>query len=217
MILNTPAIVLNVRLAREFDRWTTLYTRDLGRICAHFVGVLRPRGKLKAFTQPFLQAEFRLYFRTPSSPAKAIGGELITSHAGLYRDLGLLTQASAFCEWMALLTPEHQPSPAKYHLLSEGLKSLERGSFPHLKIAFALQLLELAGFGLKEHLPPALSLKKQAWQMLHTRTLEYLRKWTLPPKFCGEAWAWTWNHLGNHLQKKSEVERFETGVCEVVG
>ena len=50
---NTKAIILNTREYKEADKLATIFSRDLGKICVRFVGVAKPKAKLKANAQPF--------------------------------------------------------------------------------------------------------------------------------------------------------------------
>ena len=55
------ALVLSRWEFREMDRIAVMFTRDLGKVRARFIGVNRPKGKLKAMSEPMVHGEYRLY------------------------------------------------------------------------------------------------------------------------------------------------------------
>ena len=70
---NTKAIILNTREYKEADKLATIFSRDLGKICVRFVGVAKPKAKLKANAQPFSYSDLEL-MRTGDFFKHAVSG-----------------------------------------------------------------------------------------------------------------------------------------------
>jgi len=150
------------------------------------VGVNRPHGKLKALSEPLVMGEYRLHMRDavgaikdppiPGAPGGAsgsvlcVGGALATVFPDMRADLGKLLRGLELCEMMDRLTPVAAPNPEKFTLLCSALAELERARTSSgaawVGAAFALRLLETAGFGVAqlavspEHRP--------LWERLHS-------------------------------------------------
>lgn len=164
MIVNAPAVVLSRRAFGEHDRLCTLFTEGLGKVPTRFVGVNRPKGKLKALSEPGVWGEYRLHLSSRSEFAKGVGGRLISSFPGWRTDLGRTFDALACLEMVERLTPDHQPGPEKYALLCSALSALDAGASPWLVPAFGLRLAEMLGIGLRERAPAACA---AVWSALH--------------------------------------------------
>lgn len=164
MIVNAMALVLSRRDLGEHDRLCSLYTETLGKMPVRFVGVNRPRGKLKALSEPGVWGEYRLHLSPRSEFAKALGGRLLASFPGWRQDLARTFDALACCEMLEQLTPERAPSPEKYRLLMAVLMALEASPSAWLLPAFGLRLCEAAGVGLRERAPAA---ARGCWTLLH--------------------------------------------------
>ncbi len=164
MILNAHGVVLSRRILGEYDRLSLVFTADLGKIPVRFVGVNRPAAKLKALSEPAVWAEYRLHVSPRSEFARCVGGGLVSTFPGLREDLARTTAALYCCELLDKLTAERSPSREKYRLLCATLAALERSPSRWLSLAFALRLMELAGFGLRERAPAAAA---SVWEALH--------------------------------------------------
>jgi DNA repair protein RecO (recombination protein O) len=164
VILNARGIVLSRRASGEYDRMATLYTETLGKLPVRFVGVSRPKGKLKALSEPAVWAEYRLHLSPRTDLAKCVGGQLTATFPGLRHDLPRLTAALFCCELLERLTPERAPDAAKYRLACATLAALEESPSRWLTLSFGLRLLDLAGFGLRERAPAAAA---RVWTALH--------------------------------------------------
>lgn len=149
MITNTCAVALSRTDIGEADRLVTLYTETMGKLSVRFVGVSRAKGKLKAFTEPMVWAEYRLYLKPYAEFGKGIGGELIDTFPDIRARLDLTMEAMACCEMLSCLTPERSPNPEKYALICSVLRTLADSPSPWLAIAFGLRLLDLVGVGLE--------------------------------------------------------------------
>jgi len=145
MTLVTAGVVLARRPYGEYGRMATLYTRELGRISARFAGVDRPRANLKAFAEPMICAEYRLYLRPGSAWATVTGGRLLDTYPGLRSDLERMLGGLEMCELLWRLTPEHAPSVRKFELITGFLAAYAEVPAACLPVAFGLRLLELLG------------------------------------------------------------------------
>ncbi|MBI5199946.1 MAG: DNA repair protein RecO [Elusimicrobia bacterium] len=170
----TEGVVLTRRPYGEYDLIATLYTEAFGKLPARFIGVRRPKGKLKALAEPMVHGEYRLYIRPGSEWATATGGRIVSSFPGLRVDFDRTVHGLRLCELLLRLAPDRAPNRLEHALIVASLASLERTGSPWIATAFALRLLELAGFGLArlkpEETDPAL------WRALHEEPLETLER-----------------------------------------
>jgi len=165
MIFTDSGIVLLRQAFRETDRIVSMYTREHGRINVRVPGVMRPGGKLKAMSEPFVCADYRIYVRRGGVMGTMTGGKMKSVFPSIRTDLKRMSLALHFCELFLRLTPLHQPSEGKFDLLFRALTELEiAGANSAFAAAFTLRLMMLAGFGL-DH--PVLQITPQFWQKMH--------------------------------------------------
>ena len=165
MIFTDTGIILLRQDFRETDRIVSLYTLTHGRMNVRLPSVCRTAGKLKAFSEPFVCADYRIYLRRGGTIGTVTGGKVRSVFPRVRRDLKRMTLAFHFCELMQRLTPLHQPSEGKFNLLLDALQALETGPVtPAFQAAFTLRLMTLAGFGI-DH--PVLKITPQFWQQMH--------------------------------------------------
>lgn len=174
MIVTTEAVVLSRRPLREFDRLAYLYTKDFGKLATRFIGVDRPRGKLKALSEPMVHGEFRLYVRRDGRMSTMTGGRIVDCHPGLRAGLDSTLAGLAMCEMLSRLTPEGSPSDKKFELIRDHLRALGASPSAWIPIAFGLRLMRLAGFGIQ---PPARPrMDGEIWLELQERDPFHLRE-----------------------------------------
>ena len=165
MIFTDNGIILLRQEFRETDRILSMYTREHGRINVRVPGVMRQTGKLKALSEPFVCADYRIYVRRGGVMGTLTGGKINSVFPAIRTDLKRLTLALHFCELILRMTPLHQPSEQKFDLLHQALTELEiSGPNPAFAAAFTLRLMMFAGFGL-DH--PVLQISPQFWQKMH--------------------------------------------------
>jgi len=170
MILCDCAVVLARKDFREADRAVSVYTKNHGRLNLRFPGVNRPKGKLKAFSEPFVWADYRIYLRSPSALGCAAGGKIFSVFPAIRADLKKTRLALHFCELMFRMTPDSQPNEGKYNLLVEALNRLEVSPpSDGLRAAYALRLMQLAGLGLAGR--PVLGASREFWEKIHEAPL----------------------------------------------
>ena len=106
-----------------------------------------------------------IYLRPGHSWGKMVGGRMQRSFPRSRTDLARSTAAAWACEMVHRLTPEEQPSPEKFNLLTEVLAALEEAPYlSGVRLGFALRFLQLAGFGLENRDPwPAVQKAHPDW------------------------------------------------------
>ncbi len=164
MIVNAGSVVLSRRAHGEYDRLCSLYTEEYGKVPVRFVGVNRPRGKMKALSEPGVWGEYRLHLSGRSEFAKGVGGRLRSSFPSWRSDIGRTFDALACCEMLDKTTPDRLPSPEKYRLLCATLVALEESPSPWLVPAFGLRLSDMLGVSLRERPVEA---ARSVWERLH--------------------------------------------------
>ncbi len=156
MILNARAVVLWRRRWAEADRLVCLYTESHGKLLARFIGADKPRAKLRALSEPFVSAEYRLIFSRRTDAIRVGGGALHETFPAIRGDWRRTVEALRLCELVSELTPERSPNPEKFFLLEAALRELEGAPKDWERIApeFGARLLGLSGFGLEEGFEP---------------------------------------------------------------
>ena len=212
MIVNAWGVALSRRGIREADRLVTIYTENLGKLSARFVGVDKPGRKLKALSEPMIWAEYRLYLSPRLDTAKAIGGQIIASFPAIRSDFRRTVAGLSCCEMLARLTPERSPNEDKYRLICAALGALDAGASPWLETAYGLQLLELSGYGLRDVRLAATAdaAERRIWEELHETGLGALGD--IPPrpeterKFRQVVLRHVEAHIGKPLKSREFVE-----------
>ncbi|MBI5625173.1 MAG: DNA repair protein RecO [Elusimicrobia bacterium] len=182
-IVNAEAVVLSRADWGEADRIASVYTELYGRMTVRFVGVNRPRAKLRCLAEPLTRLELRLHLGGRQGACKAIGGRIIDTHPAVRSDLGRTIDALTLAEMLLRLTPEWSPNRDKYLLLVSALSALEAGASGWTVAGFGLRLLELAGVGLADS--PASGVDPRAWEALHRSPWEELRVLPFDPATAG--------------------------------
>ncbi|MBI4677899.1 MAG: DNA repair protein RecO [Elusimicrobia bacterium] len=171
-IVNAEGVVLSRTDWGEADRLATLYTELHGRVPVRFVGVNRPRAKLRCLCEPLNRVELRIHLGGRSGHAKAIGGRIIESFPGVRGDLRRTLEGLALAEMLMSLTPDMSPNEDEYRLIVSALETLEAAPTPWVVAAFGLRLLGLAGVGLSKAVVPGVD--PPLWEALHARPWERL-------------------------------------------
>jgi len=205
MIVNTGGVVLSRRSHREYDRLCTIYTEQFGKIPVRFIGVNRPRGKMKALSEPGVWGEYRLHLSPRSEFAKGVGGRLVTSFPSLRTSLNATFDALACCEMLERLTPDHQPGPEKYKLLCTTLAALDETASRWLVASFGLRLADRLGLSLRERAPSAAS---AVWHNLHETELGSLVSLQYDENADEAARRLLDEHLGAHAGRRLRAFEF---------
>ena len=119
---NTKAIILNTREYKEADKLATIFSRDLGKICVRFVGVAKPKAKLKANAQPFSYSDLEL-MRTGDF-FKVKTAKLNNSFAEIVTDFDAMKVGYAILETLDKVLPNAEPEPEIFDLVLDTLNAL---------------------------------------------------------------------------------------------
>lgn len=214
MIVNAWGVVLGRRDHGEADRLCTIYTENLGKVQARFVGVNKPGRKMKALSEPMAWAEYRLYVSPRNDYGKVIGGQLIGTFPGIRADLNRTVQALSCCEMMSAITAERSPNPEKYELICGTLAALDAGAGPWIALAFGLRLLDLAGYGLPEK---AAGADAPLWEELRGRTWVELSDLPWDEGAAGRLRQTLYDHAEAQAGRPLKTRAFadSLGACEV--
>jgi len=177
-LVTHSGVVLAARRHREADRIAVLFTEELGKVPVRFIGVERPKGKLKALAEPMAWAEHRLHIREGAEFCIGTGGALVSVFPAARGSLGALWRGLEVCGMLDKLTPQWKPAPDKFTLVTACLSAMDAAararcpedSFRWLAGAFALRLFESAGFGLRER--PVTRRNRELWERLHAAPWE---------------------------------------------
>lgn len=119
---NTKAIILNTREYKEADRLATIFSREFGKICVRFVGVAKPKAKLKANAQPFAYSDLEL-MRTGDF-FKVKTAKLNNSFAEIVTNFDSMKVGYAILETLDKVLPNAEAEPEIFDLVLETLDSL---------------------------------------------------------------------------------------------
>jgi hypothetical protein len=172
MIVNEPGVILSRRNLGEADRLCNIFTENMGKVSSRFVGVNKPRRKMKALSEPMVWAEFRLYTSPRSEIAKVIGGAIVSTFPDTRSDLDSTVASFSCCERLDALTPWRSPNPDKYRLICSALAAIEAKLSPWVQIAFHVQLLEMIGHSMRER--EVLAEHRLLWLRLHDTAIDAL-------------------------------------------
>ena len=213
MIVNARAVVLSRRAFGEHDRICSLFTEKLGKVPVRFVGVNRPRGKMKALTEPGVWGEYRLHLSPRSEFAKGVGGSLLSSFPGWRTDLARTLDALACLEMLDRLTPDHQPGPEKYRLVCSVLSALESAPSGWLVPSFGLRLAEMLGISLRERAPSSCA---SVWADLHDAEASFLSSVPYDDAAAGAVRRLLDEHLGAHAGRRLRAFEFRDAFAKTV-
>lgn len=172
MTFNDFAITLVRKSLRESDLIASVYTKTRGRLYLRFPGVKKHKSKLKAFAEPFVWSEMRIFHRQNASVGCATGGRVYGVFGKIRKSSHKTSLALHMCELMLKLTPLHQPNSEKYHLMLLALKNLN--DFPPtdaFRQAFTIRLMKTAGFGITT---PPVGISPTFWRKLYEENFHKL-------------------------------------------
>lgn len=213
MILVTPGIVLSRKPSGEYDRLAFLYTRACGKVAARFIGVDRPRGKLKALSEPMVLAEYRLYARPATGRVTVTGGRIIDSFPRLRSHWESMLSGLEMCEHLTQMTPEASPSIDKFDLIVQYLQALEHAPSPWLPVSFGLRLLKLAGLGLGH--ADVTREDRKIWEKLHRDDAPSLEIAGIDPTRLGRFRNILEQVVETHSERPLRTKAFRTSMIEL--
>jgi len=120
MLQKTVGIVLRTQDYGETHKLVTIFTKDLGKITTISRGANKPRSRLSAVSQLFIEAEFLLYI--PKGLATLRQGDIISTYRHIREDLLRTTYAAYMIELTDKLIEEKSPEPFLYNELRQTLE-----------------------------------------------------------------------------------------------
>ena len=139
------AIVLRLTDYGEADRVVSLFTLEQGRISGFARGARKSRKRFGGALENF--AHLRLQLTQRSSLATLAGADIVSIFPGIRTDLGSIGCAAYACELAERLTPEGEPNPRLFRLLTRYLERLDAAPpFPSDRRFFTVNLLKVLGY-----------------------------------------------------------------------
>ena len=151
-------IVLKTIDYKEADKLASIFTFEHGLISAKFTGVKKEKAKLKAFTQPFVFADFILNksrnLRTVTSAS------LIDNFSGI-----IASYEKTICGYIVLdiirsILPSEKEEQDVFLLTLSALKNIEEKDEKIATIDFILKFINFAGLGMSFDLDNIIYLDK---------------------------------------------------------
>ncbi|MBI5484554.1 MAG: DNA repair protein RecO [Deltaproteobacteria bacterium] len=139
------AIVLSTTDYGESDRIAALFTLEHGRLNGFARGARNSRKRFGPALETFARIDLQLSYKVGLSSLRQ--ADVITVYQGIRSDLGCIAHALYACELVECITPEGQPLPRLYRLLTAYLERLDSG---HQNDAdrrlFEVNLLNILGY-----------------------------------------------------------------------
>ena len=139
------AIVINRRNIKDADRFLTLYTLESGKIDVYAKSVRSLKSKRLASLDLFTHISCEVYEKNERKTLTQV--ELLHPHQASKTSLHNISRLFQIGELIDKLTPEEDPNPAVYNLLTTALTHLSRFDTPEYMTRFKKRLLLELGFG----------------------------------------------------------------------
>ena len=111
-------------------------------------GSQKMNSKLKSLQQPLTEADFQVFLPTHGIHARLIGGQLVSSHPLLRKNVKAFGYACKCSEMVDVLVPFRVGTPEVYDILQHAFRSLCLNPIPELEwIQFVVRLLKALGDG----------------------------------------------------------------------
>lgn len=139
------AIVLSSYDYGESDRIASLFTLEHGRMKGFARGARNSRKRFGPALETFARIELQLVRKDGLSSLRQ--ADVITVYPGIRGDLAGIAHALYACELLDSITPEGQPLPRLYRLLTAYLERLDRGEPDDAdRRMFEINLLNILGY-----------------------------------------------------------------------
>lgn len=139
------AFVLSSSNYGESDRIVSLFSLEHGRIKGFARAARNSRKRFGPALEPFARINLQLARKDGLSSLKQ--ADVITLYSGIRGDLACIAHALYTCELMDAITPEGQPLPRLYRLLSAYLERLDSGiANGSDRRMFEINLLNILGY-----------------------------------------------------------------------
>ena len=151
-------IVLKTIDYKEAHKLASIFTQEHGLISAKFTGVKKEKAKLKAFTQPFVFADFIL--NKSGNLRTVTSASLIDNFSGI-----IASYEKTICGYIVLdiirsILPSEKEEQDVFLLTLSALKNIEEKDEKIATIDFILKFINFAGLGLSFDLDKIIFLDK---------------------------------------------------------
>ena len=137
-------VVLRTIKLGEADRIVTIFTQGHGKIRAVAKGVLKTSSRFGARLEPASHVALQCYKGRELDVVTQV--ETIESNRAVREGYAMLTHAIPMLEVVDHVTPERDPNPALYRMLTGALRTLADRRSALVTTAFFWKLLSLEGF-----------------------------------------------------------------------
>lgn len=145
MLHKTVGIVIKTQDYGETHKLVTIFTKKIGKVTTISRGANRPRSKLSAVSQLFIEGEFLLY--VPKGLATLNQGEVIESFRNIREDLLRTAYAAYMVELTDKLIEEKKPDPFIYDQLKLTLDWINtKDDYEIPVMMYELKLFNKGGF-----------------------------------------------------------------------
>lgn len=145
MLRQFEGIILKTRDYGETHKIVTIFTKELGKLSAIARGANKPKSKLSAISQMFIQGDFLVYVTKGLSTVQQ--GEIIASYRYIREDILKTAYASFIIELTDKLVDERKPDPFIYNQLCQTLTWInEKDEFMIPLLMFEMKLFSKGGF-----------------------------------------------------------------------
>lgn len=145
LLRSTEGIILKTQDYGETHKLVTIYTKDIGKLTAISRGANKPKSRLSAVSQVFIQGEFLLYVTKGLCTLQQ--GQIIESHRKIREDIEKTAYAAYIVELSDRLLEEKQSDIFIYQQLVETLKWInDTDDFYVPLMMYEMKLFHKGGF-----------------------------------------------------------------------
>lgn len=145
MLKQIEGVILKTHDYGETHKIITIFTKEIGKITAIARGANKPKSKLSAVSQVFIQGEFLIYFTKGLSTIQQ--GQSIASYRYIREDIMKTAYAAYMIELTDKIMEEKKPDPFIYDQLCQTLSWMnEKEEFMIPLLMYELKLFAKGGF-----------------------------------------------------------------------
>lgn len=148
-IYRDHAVVLGSHKFGEADKVVILLSADHGKIRAVAKGIRKTKSSIGARLEPMSHVDISLRSGRELDTVDQV--KLIATHSNIRNDFNRLRQGLAMVEAINKVTPDRDPVPHLYELLTRALKALNDRPAPLMLGAFFWRLLAIEGHSPQLH------------------------------------------------------------------
>lgn len=139
------AFVLSNSLYGDSDKIVSLFTLERGRLKGFARAARNSRKRFGPALETFARIDLYLDLKDGLSTLKS--ADVVTIFSGIRRDLAAIAHALYLCELVECLTPEEEPLPRLYRLMSVYLQHLDSGHIYEAdRRMFEINMLNILGY-----------------------------------------------------------------------